>query len=228
MSNSWSSVCRGRTIILASLLFLSLSFSVSLANAEEKIRVACVGDSITKGAGAAKGESYPDQLGKLLGERYEVRNFGANGATMLKGGDRPYVRRKELGAALAFKPNIVIIKLGTNDAKAKNWKHKATFATDLKALIQQFRALPSTPKIFVGKPTTVAKDNFGISGVVIRDEIWPLVDQVAKEEKVGVIDFAAPLADKPALLPDGVHPNAEGYARLAEAAKTAIVEKATP
>lgn len=212
-----------RVVAVALLLLVG----TSAAKAEDKIRVACVGDSITKGAGAGKGESYPDQLGKLLGERYEVRNFGVNGATMLKGGDRPYARRKELGQALAFQPNIVIIKLGTNDAKAKNWKHKAAFAADLKALIQQFRALPSAPKIFVGKPTIVAKDNFGISGAVIRDEIWPLVDQVVKEEKVGVIDFAAPLADKPALLPDGVHPNAEGYARLAEAAKAAILENAT-
>jgi len=206
----------------AAVLALLVISHCAAAQAEDKIRVACVGDSITKGAGAGNGESYPDQLGKLLGAGYEVRNFGVNGATMLKSGDRPYVRRKEMAAALAFKPNIVIIKLGTNDAKGKNWKHKANFAADLKSLIGQFRGLASQPKIFVGQPTAVPKDNFGISGAVIRDEIRPLVDQVAREEKVTVIDFAAPLADKPELLPDGIHPNGAGYARLAEAANAAI------
>jgi lysophospholipase L1-like esterase len=206
-----------RWTALALLLILQTA-----AQADEKIRVACVGDSITKGAGAGKGDSYPDQLGKLLGEGYEVRNFGANGATMLQSGDRPYVRRKELAAALAFKPNIVIIKLGTNDAKGKNWKHKGKFAADMKSLIGQFRSLPSKPKIFVGQPAAVARDNFGINGAVIRDEIRPLVDQVAQDEKVTVIDFAAPLSNQPELLPDGIHPNAAGYAKLAEAARSAI------
>lgn len=198
--------------------------SVASARAEEKIRVACVGDSITKGAGAAKGQSYPDQLGKLLGAGYDVRNFGVNGATLLKAGDKPYSRRKEFAAAKGFQPNIVIIKLGTNDAKPQNFKHKAQFAADLKSLIHEFSSLPSAPKIFVGKPTVVARDNYGITAATVK-EIWPLVEQVAGEEKVIVIDFAAPLAEKPELLPDGIHPNADGYAKLAAAAKGAVTEK---
>ncbi|MCE9546050.1 MAG: sialate O-acetylesterase [Planctomycetia bacterium] len=205
------------------LALIMLLGGAAVAGADEKIRVACVGDSITKGAGAGNGESYPAQLGVLLGAKYDVRNFGVNGATLLKSGDSPYWRRKELKAALGFQPNIVIIKLGTNDSKPLNWKHKDQYAADMKAMIGQFAALPSKPKIFLGRPTVVARDNFGIQAAVVKGEIWPLLDQVARDEKLTVIDFATPLADRPALLPDGVHPNAEGYKKLAAAARDALL-----
>ena len=47
------------------------------------MRVACVGDSITFGAGIEDREKkcYPAQLQELLGPRFEVRNFGRSGAT---------------------------------------------------------------------------------------------------------------------------------------------------
>ena len=64
--------------------------------AGEAVRVACVGDSITYGSGIPDREhnSYPAQLQKLLGDGYEVRNFGVSGATLLKNGDKPYWKEK--------------------------------------------------------------------------------------------------------------------------------------
>lgn len=51
--------------------------------AKRIIKVACVGNSITYGAGISNREknSYPAQLQYYLGDDYEVRNFGSNGAT---------------------------------------------------------------------------------------------------------------------------------------------------
>ena len=63
---------------------------VPMQGFKEPIRVACVGDSITEGAGASGGNSYPSQLGKMLGEKWTVGNFGVSGTTMLKKGDSPY------------------------------------------------------------------------------------------------------------------------------------------
>src|SRR4051812_40315304 len=56
------------------------------ADKDRKVRVACVGDSITFGSGIPDREhnAYPAQLANLLGDRYEVRNFGVSGATLLK------------------------------------------------------------------------------------------------------------------------------------------------
>src|SRR6266567_8819016 len=63
------------------------------------IRVACVGDSITFGAEVENRETncYPVVLSKLLGHRFEVRNFGVSGATVLKKGDLSYWSLKEFG-----------------------------------------------------------------------------------------------------------------------------------
>src|SRR5436309_1389605 len=59
------------------------------AFAQEKTKVACVGDSITAGAGIndPAHNAYPAQLQKLLGDGYLVKNFGVSGRTLLKHGD---------------------------------------------------------------------------------------------------------------------------------------------
>ena len=67
---------------------------VTLTAAEEPIKVACIGDSITQGVGADRGKSYPDQLQALLGEKYKVGNFGVSARTLLQKGDNPYRKEK--------------------------------------------------------------------------------------------------------------------------------------
>ena len=114
---------------MKSLLITILSLIFSWSALSETIKIACVGDSITYGAGIKdrKNMNYPVQLGKILGQKYEVKNFGNSGSTMLKKGDKPYWKQREYKAALEFNPNIVIIKLGTNDTKPQNWKHGAEY-----------------------------------------------------------------------------------------------------
>ena len=55
---------------------------------DNKIRIACVGNSITYGSRVENREknAYPVQLQAMLGEGYEVANFGVSGATLLKKG----------------------------------------------------------------------------------------------------------------------------------------------
>ena len=108
---------------------------IQIADYQGKIRLACVGDSITAGVGAAGGQSYPNQLAKMLGERWEVRNFGVSGSTLLNQGDMPYQKQGAFQAALKFEPQVVVIMLGTNDTKPQNWKLKSKFASDYKDLL---------------------------------------------------------------------------------------------
>jgi lysophospholipase L1-like esterase len=112
--------------------------------------------------------------------------------------------------------------LGTNDTKPQNWKFKDEFTADYTDMVRQFAALPSKPKIFLCRPVPVAKTgNYGINEPGIEQEI-PMIDAVAAAEKVGEIDVYAALNGREDLLPDNVHPNAEGAQRIAAAAYRAL------
>ncbi len=220
--------------LTASTLFLAGWFSaialgpddpINPAAFKEPVRVACVGDSITQGVGAG-GRSYPNQLQALLGDKWKVGNFGVSGRTLLRKGDLPYWREQAFTNAQAFKPDVVIIMLGTNDTKPQNWKHNAEFFTDYKDLATTFRKLESKPRVFVCRPCPVPEPgNFGITEKNVLLEI-PLIDKLAKEEGLGVIDMHAALLATPAMLPDRVHPNADGAAAMAAAAFKALTGKA--
>jgi lysophospholipase L1-like esterase len=205
-------------------LFLAC-ISLMTAHAAEPIKVACVGDSITQGSGAQKGKSYPAQLQALLGEGYQVGNFGVSGRTLLKKGDFPYWKEKKYQDALAMEPAIVIIMLGTNDTKPQNWKHEAEFDADYRELVKSFQSLKSKPKVFLCRPVPVpGKGNYGINEENIQKEI-PRVDALAKELGCGVIDMHAALEKFPEMLPDRVHPNTAGAGEMAKAAAKAITGK---
>jgi acyl-CoA thioesterase-1 len=174
-------------------------------------RVACIGDSITFGANIEnrRRDSYPSDLQQLFGTRYEVHNFGVSGANLIKKGDKSYWREPAFVEATSFAPDIVIIMLGTNDTKPQNWRYKADFPGDLRTLIEHFEALPSKPKIWLCVPPPVYKGNWGINQKAL-DELMPMIWQVAKEEKLPVIDLFTPLSNHPDYFADGIHPNEKG------------------
>ena len=191
-----------------------------------KTKVACIGDSITAGAGAGHAFfSYPAQLQRMLGDRWEVRNFGVSGATLLNAGDKPYQKEAAMQNALDFKPDVVVIMLGTNDSKPQNWKFKDQFAADYKDLIAKFKNLESKPRIFICHPPLVpGAGNFGINEPVVQQEM-PLIENVAKEENAGLIDVHGAFLGQDALFPDRVHPNREGAGVIAKTVYNALTGK---
>jgi len=212
-------------LLSSSALAADPNAPIRIEDYQGKIRVACVGDSITAGVGAAGGQSYPAQLGKMLGDRWEVRNFGVSGSTLLNHGDRPYQKQKAFQSALQYEPHVVIIMLGTNDTKPQNWKFKGEFAADYKDLLGQFAKLPSKPRIFICRPVPVpGKGNFGINEAGVLEES-PLIDKIAQETQSGVIDMYAALKGHPEMLPDRVHPNTAGATLMAKAAYKALTGK---
>jgi lysophospholipase L1-like esterase len=211
-------------LLAVASLAVSASEPIDPSKYAEPVKVACVGDSITQGAGA-KGNAYPKQLQALLGEKWKVGNFGVSGRTLMDKGDHPYMSEKAYQNALAMQPDVVIIMLGTNDTKPQNWKSKDTFVADYTKLVASFRALESKPRIYVCRPCPVpGKGNFGINEAGVQEQI-PLIDKLAEDMGLGVIDMHAALAETPELLPDRVHPNAEGAGKMAEAAFTALTGK---
>lgn len=86
-----------RITILKNVLFSVIIGLVVVINVTaQNTKVACVGNSITFGAGIKERSinSYPSQLQELLGDSYEVGTFGFSGATMLKKGHKPYWTKK--------------------------------------------------------------------------------------------------------------------------------------
>ena len=222
--------------MLKILLALALTTLAALANPtpidpgffKRSIRVACVGDSITQGVKLPQGMTYPEQLQKMLGSPWIVKNFGKSGRTLLKQGDHPYSNESIYQDALQFAPDAVIIKLGTNDTKPQNWKHIADFKKDYRALVESFRSLPGKPRIYICTPCpVVGAGSFDITNAGVAEEVgW--VKELAAELHVGLVDMNAAFAGKSELLPDKVHPNAEGATLLAGTVYSALTGKVPP
>ena len=195
---------------------------------KEPVRVACIGDSITEGVGTDNGKTYPAQLQSLLGTSWQVGNFGVSARTLLKKGNAPYWNEQKYKDAQAFKPDVVIIMLGTNDTKPENWVHKDELTADYTELVKSFQILPSKPRVYVCRPCPVPDPgNWGINEAGVKEEIKH-IDALATKMKLGLIDMHAALADKPQMLPDRVHPNTDGAGEMAKAAFTVLTGKPVP
>ncbi|MHB8236293.1 MAG: GDSL-type esterase/lipase family protein [Acidithiobacillus ferrivorans] len=209
-------------ILIAGLLFL-LTDSRAVAG---KIRVACVGDSITYGDGVPQRhtQGWPGKLQQLLGTGYQVANFGHSGTTMLKNGGLPYWKTAEYKAATSFDPNIVIIMLGTNDANSKSWSRLGSrFTADAEEMIRHFAQLKAHPKIYICTPPPIIHSNYGISeAMLIRGPISDIYT-AGHAMNVPVIPVYAELrrffkthgADV-YYQADGIHPNAAGQKQIAQ------------
>ena len=209
----------------------------------DAVKVACIGNSITDGHGIdmAPASGYPAILQQMLGKGYWVKNFGVSARTMLNKGDHPYMNEMAWKDALAFKPDIVIIKLGTNDSKPENWKYGAEFKQDLVQMITALRSdlvkpakkktkkkvaeQPKGPQIFLCTPIPAFKSTWNINDSVIVNGIIPIQQEVAKQYGLQVIDLHTLFAnDGDKMLSDGIHPDGKGARRMAEIIASALKE----
>lgn len=200
------------------ILFLPVFFFVFLQANAQKIRIACVGNSITYGYGVVNRQqnSYPAQLQHLLGNDYEVGNFGVSGTTLLKKGNLPYWNTKAYSDALAFQPNIVFIMLGTNDSKAVNRPYLSEFESDYVQFIHQFSELPSHPRIVLLLPIpSFLTDSNSIYDPVITKQIIPAIQSVAYKTNRELVGLYNLFVDKSNLLPDKIHPSSIGAGIIA-------------
>jgi acyl-CoA thioesterase I len=95
--------------------------------------------------------SYPAQLQQLLGSKYQVLNYGLSGRTLLKSGDFPYWNSDFFKITREVDPDIVLIMLGTNDTKPKNWNSE-NYERDLVEFVNIYKNLPSHPTVYLMAP----------------------------------------------------------------------------
>ncbi len=202
-------------------LLLLLVFLLSLpAAARKPIKVACVGNSVTFGYKLPDREhqAYPVQLQHMLGNGYDVKNFGHSGATLLYKGHNPYVKLPEFRAAMDFKPDLVVIHLGLNDTDPRDWPHYSDeFIPNYRALIDSFRVANPQAKIWICLMSPIFHDHhrFDSGTRLWHSLIQQRIKQVAQTYGVGLIDLYSPLHPYPNLFPDALHPDPEGAKILA-------------
>ena len=212
------------------LFVLSVCFG-SFVLAQDTIRITCVGNSITEGYGLAnpETEAYPAQLQQMLDTQFFVSNFGVSARTMLKHGDLPYWNEVQFTNALESNPNIVIIKLGTNDSKRYNWNsYGHEYVSNYTEMIRLFRELDSKPEIYICTAIPGQNMEWDIYNSYITDSLNPRILDVAFELGVSVIDLYSLFKGRESelLLQDSVHPNIQGAAVFAtEVAKCIMHSK---
>lgn len=208
-------------ILLALLAVLVPADARRKPKVEPKIKVSCVGNSITYGMRIENREqdSYPAQLQRMLGDRYEVGNFGKSGATLLRHGHRPYFEQEEFRQAMDFAGDIVVIHLGINDTDPRNWPHyQDEFVGDYLALVDSLRSVNPKARFIIARMTPIGSTHSRfISGTKVwHGQIQEAIETVAHAAGAELIDFYEPLYRYPWMFPDAIHPNVEGAGILAK------------
>lgn len=197
-------------------------------------KVACVGDSLTYGAGVEEREKncYPVVLQEELGtEKYQVGNFGVNGAVLQKKGTKPYWKEERYEQSISFQPDIVVLMLGTNDTKKENWKSGEDFKKDYEAMVGEYEKIKSKPGILLLTPPALFQKDQTEQGIkaevdtVILEE-REIIQKIGEEKKLPVIDVYSLTASHPEWYnTDGIHLNKQGAYAVAQAVRAQLEQE---
>ena len=194
----------GVAILAANLLCVSNGLPMAEAQTRPTVIVA-LGDSLTAGLGLPQDEAFPAVLERALkarGHDVKVVNAGVSGDTAQAGLGR-------LDWAVPADASAVIIELGANDA-LQGLPPEATRAT-LEAIIKRLQAR-GLPILLTGME---APRNMGKDYVEAFDALYP--DLAKRYDVVFYPFFLGGVAMQKSLtLQDGMHPNAQGVARIVE------------
>ena len=175
--------------------------------------VLAIGDSITRGHGAV-GRGYPEQLQALLHaspERASVRvvNMGVDG-------ERSDGLLARIDTAIeANAPAVVLITTGGNDLLRR--VDEASVRSNLGAIVQRVRVAGAWPVVFaVPKPSLSAAVGFASD--------HQLYQELADAGTRVIPEVVGDVLEDDTLRSDTIHPNASGYARMAQAAFDVLSE----
>ncbi len=195
------------------------------SNRTDSIRVVCLGDMLSMGLGLEKpaDDCYPAHLTRLLGEGWIVANMAAPRVCVMAAADFPLFRHQAMPSAILYDPDVVVICLGSNDARSNNWPHADEFVKDYTAMVETFKGLPTKPRVWICSPTPVFTNATAtIAPATIPEQMLPMLREVSAATGAGFIDFYTPLKDHPDLFLDGFFPTRDGSLRMAELVHAAI------
>ncbi len=153
------------------------------------------GDSLTAGYGAGAGEDYPSRLSALIG--MPVINAGISGDTTASA-----LARLDTDV-LARDPRIVIVGLGGNDFL--NGVPIQTTEANLREIVHKIEGAGAMVVLLGFRFPSLSADYEAMYERVAKDEGCLLVGRVLR----GILNDQS-------LKSDAIHPNAKGYALMAE------------
>ncbi len=204
-----------RTITI--LIFLFFVFLTSCTSPPSGYIILCAGDSITE-------IGYPKYLKPLLREkgiRAKVVNQGRSGFN-----SKEYLvfLKKKRTVLAENHPDFICLQLGTNDVRTDHDHISANdFYTNMKEIIRLFRAFKSrsgkkTHILLATIPPVPDNSSFpfaSASTTRVEQEINPIIQKLASEEKIHLVDNHSIFFRLPQLLPE-VHPSNQGYEAMAK------------
>jgi len=182
-------------VLILGSLCIGCSSRAKISKLDSSSVVIAFGDSLTHGSGADIGESYPALLSQSIGCR--VVNAGVPGEDSTDGLSRlEKILKKE-------RPDLVILCHGGNDMLRQ--QDQDITSANLRAMISLARDTGSDV-ILIGVPKPG-----------LRLKTPDFYEDIAKEYDIPFIrDTIADVLSTPSLKSDRIHPNAEGYKRVAE------------
>ncbi len=194
---------------------VTLTFADEGAATAEKIKVACVGDSITAGSNSA---NYPMYLQEILGDGYEVKNFGLGGAAVRykaeSDGSFFWYGSTQYLSSLEYDADVVFVMMGTNDVGSNLLTLKKYFKEDYYNYLVKPYLDKGSKVVMMTSPYAyyyMMKDHMVIN-TTIRD--YQL--ELAEEKDLQIIDMNTATANMRECFPDGLHGNASGYTVIAQ------------
>lgn len=171
--------------------------------------VLVLGDSLTYGTGANEGEDYPTLLANKTG--WVIVNAGVAGDTSAAGLER-------LPALLTkYQPQLLIVELGGNDILHQ--LPQTQTEVNLKAILSLTKAqnvktvLVAIPEFNALKAAMGSLDDHPMYAAIAKENSTPLIKNI----------FSNVLSDR-SLKADQVHPNAAGYAEVANKMHAACID----
>ncbi len=179
--------------------------------ASTKTKVACIGDSLTRGYLLEDAQSYPAQLQQLLGAQYEVRNFGHTSSYVIDDGPVEYRNTEDYSAAIRYDADILIFMFGANDVGAYNFT-PLYFQNQYRELIDSFRQTKKHPKIYL----IIAPDSRDLHFGLIQQTIQPVMTLGQQLPATVINPYYLFLGHPEDYLSDGLHLTGTAYGKLAQ------------
>ncbi len=169
--------------------------------------ILCVGTSLTAGYGLDPEQAYPALLQRRVdaeGRGYSVVNAGVSGETSAGALRRvDWLMRRPVA--------VFVLETGANDGL--RGQDPESTRDNIRAILERVRQQQPPPRVLLAGMRTLT--NYGPEYARRFRSIYP---ELARQNGVALLPFLLEgVAGNPTLnLPDGIHPNAEGQARIAE------------